>query len=461
MKVGSDMLLRFSVANFLSIRDQVEFSMIATASKKRPLNHVMKCGKYSVLKGSYLFGANAAGKSSFIKSIDFFKNLALYGVQRVNLDKKYFRLDDDSANRPGVFQADFWIDNHVYSYGFAISYKSSYILEEWLYEILDDKEICIFYRGEDEEGRMYCDTELKFPSEEDNASFKVYRKGIQNKNSRGVFFLKDFYNHIDVDKQEYKPFVDTINWLRKIVVVFPDSSYDLITSFLSNDENKDLRRSLQEFDTGVEAVQVIKKNIDTERAIPQKIISRIKHDFIDSGVAALENKRKAVFRSSKDLLEIEMNDGEVFSNTLGFNHGNDQDLFELKDESDGTRRLIHLLPLIKEAQKEYIIFIDEIDRSLHTMATVRFIEKIYEFNEGLHTQLIATTQDANLLDLNKVRQDEIWFIERNEKHSSELYPLSKYVVKYSDIKKDYLLGRYGGIPKFIETYLDMEKCDEE
>ena len=249
--------------------------------------------------------------------------------------------------------------------------------------------------------------------------------------------------------------------MRKIIVVFPDSSYDFITSFLSDDENKDLRRSLQEFDTGVEAVQVIKKNIDTERDIPQKIIARIKHDFIDSGVAALEKKRKAVFRSSKDLLEIEMNDGEVFSNTLGFNHGNDKDLFELKDESDGTRRLIHLLPLLKEAQKEYIIFIDEIDKSLPTMATARFIEKIYEFNEGLHTQLIATTQDANLLDLNKVRQDEIWFIERNEKHSSELYPLSKYVVKYSDIKKEYLLGRYGGIPKFIETYLDMEQYDGE
>ncbi|MCI7611748.1 MAG: hypothetical protein MSS66_01935 [Selenomonadaceae bacterium] len=79
MKVGSDMLLRFSVANFLSIRDQVEFSMIATASKKRPLNHVMKCGKYSVLKGSYLFGANAAGKSSFIKSIDFLRTWLCMG----------------------------------------------------------------------------------------------------------------------------------------------------------------------------------------------------------------------------------------------------------------------------------------------------------------------------------------------------------------------------------------------
>ena len=79
MKVGSDMLLRFSVANFLSIRDKVEFSMIATDSKQKPLNHVMRCGKYNVLKGSYLFGANAAGKSSFIKSIDFLRTWLCMG----------------------------------------------------------------------------------------------------------------------------------------------------------------------------------------------------------------------------------------------------------------------------------------------------------------------------------------------------------------------------------------------
>ena len=189
MKVGSDMLLRFSVANFLSIRDQVEFSMIATDSKQKPLNHVMRCGKYNVLKGSYLFGANASGKSTFIKSIDFFRTLILHGVQNVNLDKKYFRLDDSFANKPGVFQVDFWTNDHVYSYGFAISYKSSYILEEWLYEILDDQDRCIFYRGENEDGSMYCDTDLILANKDDNDAFEVYRKGIQNKNSRNIFFL--------------------------------------------------------------------------------------------------------------------------------------------------------------------------------------------------------------------------------------------------------------------------------
>lgn len=461
MKVGSDMLLRFSVANFLSIRDQVEFSMIATDSKQKPLNHVMRCGKYNVLKGSYLFGANASGKSTFIKSIDFFRTLILHGVQNVNLDKKYFRLDDSFANKPGVFQVDFWTNNHVYSYGFAISYKSSYILEEWLYEILDGQDRCIFYRGENEDGSMYCDTDLILANKDDNDAFEVYRKGIQNKNSRNIFFLRDLYNHIDADKAEYKPFVDTINWLRKIIIVFPNSSYARITSFLSNDENKELINLLQEFDTGVEDVQTIKKNIDTERNIPQGIITKIKHDFIDSEAIPGENSHKAFLKSPKDLLEIEINDGEIFTNKLGFNHGNDKDLFELKDESDGTRRLIHLLPLLREVKNGSVVFIDEIDRSLHTMATARFIEKIYDFTMDSYAQLITTTQDANLLDLKKIRQDEIWFIERNEKHGSELYPLSKYAVKYSDVKKDYLLGRYGGIPKFLERYLALEDDDEE
>ena len=450
------MLLRFSVANFMSIRDRVEFSMVATSSNNFHLKHTTKCGKYNVLKGSYLFGANASGKSTFIKAMCFLKEIVLYGMQSVNVEKKYFRLSDEYAEKPGIFQVDFWTNKHVYSYGLAISYKNAYILEEWLYELKDDEEKCIFYRGEDDKGNLYCDTDLMFSRHEDNNTFAVYRKGIQNKNSRNIVFLKDMYMHIDEDKPEYRAFVDVIKWLRKVIIVFPQSSYRRITSFLCNDKNKDLRCSLHEFDTGVEDVKVIKKGIDTENAIPQSLIAMIKQDFNAQEKNDID-KKKAIFKSREDLLEIEINHGDIVTSKLGFNHGNKDDLFELKDESDGTRRLVHLLPLLKEAQNGNIVFIDEIDRSLHTMATMRFIEKFYELSWGHDSQIIATTQDANLLDLDKVRQDEIWFIERNLDHSSRLYPLSEYAIKHENIRDDYLLGRYGGIPKFIEQYMNMER----
>ena len=88
MKVGSDMLLRFSVANFLSIRDQVEFSMIATDSKQKPLNHVMRCGKYNVLKEYsryYLCECVQNGRSLYKEC---FLKIDVDGVKEISLEKE-------------------------------------------------------------------------------------------------------------------------------------------------------------------------------------------------------------------------------------------------------------------------------------------------------------------------------------------------------------------------------------
>jgi hypothetical protein len=78
----------------------------------------------------------------------------------------------------------------------------------------------------------------------------------------------------------------------------------------------------------------------------------------------------------------------------------------------------------------------------------------YENNEDNTCQLIATTHDSNLLDLDLVRQDEIWFVERDESHASQLYSLNKFKERFDKkIDKEYLLGRYGAIPIFNDMLL--------
>ena len=64
-----------------------------------------------------------------------------------------------------------------------------------------------------------------------------------------------------------------------------------------------------------------------------------------------------------------------------------------------------------------------------------------------YSQLIATTHDSNLLDLDLLRQDEIWFVERKKDHSSTIFSLNKFKERFDKkIEKEYLLGRYGAIP---------------
>ena len=111
--------------------------------------------------------------------------------------------------------------------------------------------------------------------------------------------------------------------------------------------------------------------------------------------------------------------------------------------------MFDLLPLLAMLNNGAIVVVDEVDRSLHTKATTEFIRQFLSQDARNGSQLIATTHDGAVLDLDLLRQDEIWFIERDEEHASHLFPLSKFNARFDkDVRKDYLLGRYGAVPVF-------------
>ena len=86
------------------------------------------------------------------------------------------------------------------------------------------------------------------------------------------------------------------------------------------------------------------------------------------------------------------------------------------------------------------------DRSLHPNLCYELIE-LFLKNESENTQLIATTHESNLLDLDLLRRDEIWFIEKDNQGASNIYSLEEFTPRYDkDIQKGYLLGRFGAIP---------------
>ena len=133
-------------------------------------------------------------------------------------------------------------------------------------------------------------------------------------------------------------------------------------------------------------------------------------------------------------------------------HGNPTELFELSDESDGTKRLFDLIPLYEFGKKEKIIIVDELDRSFHSKLTEEYIKRFFEITKEKSCQLICTTHDLNLMDLRILRQDEIWFVEREIDHSTRIYSLSDYKQRFDkNILNDYLIGRYGAIPCFQDN----------
>lgn len=449
------MLIRFAVENFMSFRDLTAFSMAAGKITRHGAHVVTKQGK-RILKGSFFWGANASGKSNLISAVDFARSIVTEGVKSVSCDKKYFRIEKQYRAKPGVFQFDIACGGHFYSYGFALSYLNAAIEEEWLYQT-DGSESCIFLRRRTEDGTTAVESDRAFSGER----FHIYAQDIGNPKMAQTLFLSDLALRGPEGEAEYQPFRDVADWFKRLVIIFPYSQYSQISELLDNEDPRiQLSSLLRYFDTGIHDIS--KKKMDFDKAFsefPENIVKTLKADISRN---LQEKGGRALVRNEISSVEVQNEDGELYAWKLTANHGNENDLFDYSDESDGTRRLFDLIPIYQEALDGHVILIDELDRSLHTRLTQEFIQYFYQLTEEIPSQLIATTQDSNIMDLNLLRQDEIWFVERQKDHSSRIYSLNGFKERFDrDVEKSYLLGRYGAIPVFRQALLSESGSAQE
>lgn len=451
------MLVRFSVENFMSFNKMESFSM-AASKVTRMKNHIVNIQDKRILKGGLIFGANASGKSNLIKAIDFARRIILYGSENVDFNKKYFRIDKSNFLKPGVFQFDFVVNELTYSYGFAISYATKEVISEWLYKIVGS-DISIFERATDNDGKVSITSDIKIRSNDDARKFEVYKDDYMNSENKKIkqsIFLSDIASRSSEKSDFFGAFIDIINWFKNIIIIFPNSKYGGLGNIVENKTLKDVFESmLAYFDTGVESVSgniidfdKIFEDIDTDGI--EQIKANISNDLNDKPLTlGIGNKIVSLVRNKS---------GDIKATKMVLNHGNSDDLFDCEDESDGTQRLFDLIPLFFSKNDSKVIFIDEIDRSLHSKLTQEFIELFYKVSENQRTQLVATTHDSNLMDLELVRQDEIWFIERQVNHNSKIFSLNKFKERFDKkIEKEYLLGRYGAIPVFTRRDILFEE----
>ncbi|HRE58867.1 MAG TPA: AAA family ATPase, partial [Candidatus Kapabacteria bacterium] len=147
---------------------------------------------------------------------------------------------------------------------------------------------------------------------------------------------------------------------------------------------------------------------------------------------------------------------QVVFRQLFFEHKdihNDKVGFFIEEESDGTRRIIDLLPIVLTKNiKDRVWIIDEIDNSLHPNLCYEFVKSLMTDRNG-NSQIIFTTHQPNLLTRELFRDDEIWFVEKDKhKGNTSLYPLFEFDVKEGfNIQDGYLLGRFGGVP-ILDTH---------
>ncbi len=456
------MLVGFSVSNYKSFKQTQKISFVASKIIRHK-NHVAVKKNKRILKSGLVFGANAGGKSNLVKAIRFSREIILNGLDKVNLSKSHFRIEDDMYRQPGIFEYRIMIEDMEYSYGLAISYFSKIILGEWLVRIDNSgKEVYLFNREIDENNISHAETEAEYSNTKERNKMDFYLEGF-SENVSDTYKKKTILSDIALRDNEKKGIFAEIGkvyeWFENILILFPNSKYSGLNEVASDDYKKILFSMLMNyFDTGIEAVEGESQKMDFD-----KILDSIP-DFekMKTEISNAAGERPVMFKLNQQIFELRKDEnGNIVYHKLLLNHGNGNDMFEYIDESDGTKRLFDLIPIFYANRKMNMILIDEIDRSLHTNLTRKFFELFYRIVENRDCQLIATTHDSNLLDLDLLRQDEIWFVERQDDHSSKVFSLNKFKERFDKkIDKEYLLGRYGAIPIFDES-LELEDIYEE
>ena len=436
------MLIRFNIENFLSFNEKSEFSLIAN-KERRLSSHYHKGKGINILKSGVIYGANASGKSNFVKAIDFSRRIIINGIDKLNPVDCHFRLKEGNSSVPTIFQYEIKSENKYYSYGFALKLKDNQIIEEWLYEIGQGKDKKIFDRFLNDDNKHEIDIAIQL-SPKAKKRFDVYREDFQN--SDHFLFLSEMNRKSIEDFNEAIDFKNVYDWFaQRLTVVFPKSKYSGLNFIGDDNEMSETFNSfLNVFQTGIH--NVTSEEIDLEKF---DIPKQIKEDLTKN----IEKAKSIIFEINGITYSLKRNKQNDYKvKKIGLEHVDNLGapiMFDIEDESDGTQRLFDFIPALHEMTKTDSVFIiDELDRSLHSKLTYGIFEVFLELTKKNESQLIVTTHESLLLDLELLRRDEIWFVEKI-KNQSKLFSLDAFKVRNDKIvRKDYLLGRYGAIPIF-------------
>ncbi len=449
------MLIRFNVGNYLSFREVQEFSMIAGKVRNKT-EHIYADRSLKLLKFASIFGANASGKSNFVKAMEFAREVILYGTKR-RCNNCYFKLDESFESKPSYFEFEILVNNKYYSYGFEILLKENVFTSEWLIELLTNGEEKVLFKRDITKNTF--DSSLTINNKNLRKKFEVYSDDIKaNKSTLFLYEINRNKNELYKSKNDLLIFNEVFRWFETTLDI--NHPYNTITdfSYFIETEKSQVSEIIKAFGTGITEFNVIDLSIDEIRdKIPSQILEDVENRINDI-LSDSKNEEKAIkgaitLKSPDDffIINFEKNK-EIQVTTIDFEHERKGKTFNVSEESDGTKRILELIQILLSKEGSVYV-VDEIDRSLHPQLTFKFVEAFLRIAEKKNVQLVITTHESRLLDFGLLRQDEIWLMNKNKDGESQLYSLDEYNVRFDQkVDKAYLEGRYGGVPIFSTIF---------
>jgi AAA15 family ATPase/GTPase len=437
------MLLRFKIKNFLSFQDETTFDMFPNPKRENLIHHVYTNMKVPLLKQAAIYGANASGKSNFIKAVNFLHEFVISDcalVKRfgsnVGLDGCFFQLTAEVS--PVIeFEIEFFFKEQYYVYYVAIEKKK----EKADSKIELREKLLISGLGKEDDVLIF-----------DRNGAKINATTLQNKSAVEQLLEKNptssllpLNNKFPIFAVEDENVQNVYRWFYYNMMIFSIEDFVQL-SIVMMSEYPDVfgfaNSVFAHIGIGTDALEINKIPFD-EWIASSKVAVEVQQrlENADKPIANVlhgRNVRSIIIEKGKKIVQ------EILFNQSG------QDGFckkmDILSQSDGTVRLLLLVPALYSAiNYPATIFVDEIENSIHPNLMIELL-RLYADSDS-KGQLIFTTHEEKLLNQSElIRPDEVWFTEKNE-GSTTMYSLNDFKLHNTkSIANGYLDGRYGAVP---------------
>ncbi len=431
------MIINFSVQNFGSIKDKQTLTFEADKSEHLESSYVINTNGLRLLKIILIYGANASGKTTILKALEFLRDIVLEPETKKTdeLDFQPFLFDSETPEQNSIMSIEFLANDTKYYY--EVEFFKKAIVNEVL-NYYNPNKANVFKRNTDINNQF---AEIKFGSK--IKIDKTIEKNLEANTLWNNTVLGGFLK-TNVDIKELKVVVEWFkNYLRPLIYTRTQLE-GFVTSKIEKSElsKLDVINVLKKADFHITDIVIQEE----EKEIPDGLIHFLKGQLKDSPdeIKKLEEK------------------GKVTSVNIEFEHTVNQTKYTLpiEMESQGTRRFYGFAGLLALLIKNSTAFpIDELESSLHPDLYIHFILSFLLNTDK--SQLIATTHNREILDNKDVfRNDAIWFTDKNENCSTELYSLADFdssiVRNTTNILNAYKSGKLKATPNLGDNFIDLE-----
>lgn len=413
------MLVEFSVTNFRSIRERQALSMVASTLKDKDSNVFESAapGVDRLLRTAVIYGANAAGKSNFLRALDVMQDIVLLSARESQSGEELpvvpFRLGG-SDQEPTTFEIVFVVNSVKYEYGFSCT--SRIITEEWLNAYPEKRTQRWFARSYRPETEDY---DWNF-----GPQLKGAKKAWAAATRKNALFLSAA---VQLNAEQLEPIFQWFRNKLRPVVGTGEIGDKFSTDLLAHaDSRGGVVALLANADSGIVDLDVVESSLD------ENVV-----DMLNKIVP--ENLRESVLSTSRKKVRAMHRNAELGSPVW----------FDMSDESQGTRKMFAFAgPFLDVLAHGLVLVVDELNNSLHPMLVRSIVETFNNPRTNrLGAQLIFATHATSILSTEIFRRDQIWFAEKRSDMSTCLYSLLDFNPRKSEsLSKGYLQGRYGAIP---------------